>query len=287
MIGLHCCGICLPIFLLAQTFRFRPSGSSSTAPMSFLHEWLLWKSCTLGLPFFSLPSFRRAGWRWAVSGCPCVASRGFSSPPARLGPAGGVDEPLVARSVHASLLLSPRFIRGLGIQELLSCGGLLLPVLSRLVLPPHLYTLGEVMGRERLREFSRLPLPPHLCTLGELVRRVRPPSAAPVRVLPGLPIFGSGGREGSLSPLLVGCLSCAVLLLTLSLCLPCSVRRSGRCGRGSSHCVFPLCGRGAIVGGLPLRWRIYVWVWLVACLPLLREWRTATSQYPWCFVHRP
>ena len=30
-------------------------------------------------PFFSLPSFRRA-----VSGCPCVASRGSSSPPARL-----------------------------------------------------------------------------------------------------------------------------------------------------------------------------------------------------------
>ena len=39
--------------------------------------WLLRKSCTPGLSFFSLPSFRRAGWRWAVSGCPCVASRGF------------------------------------------------------------------------------------------------------------------------------------------------------------------------------------------------------------------
>ena len=63
-------------------------------------------------------------------------------------------EPLVVRSVHAGSLLSPRFIRGLGIQELLSCGGLLLPVLSRLVLPPHLCTLGEVMGRESLRGFS-------------------------------------------------------------------------------------------------------------------------------------
>ena len=31
---------------------------------------------------------------------------------------------------------------------------LLLPVLSRLVLPPHLCTLGEVMGQESLREFS-------------------------------------------------------------------------------------------------------------------------------------
>ena len=32
--------------------------------------------------------------------------------------------------------------------------------------------------------------------------------------------------------------------------------------------------------GLPLRWRIHARVRLVACLPLLREWRTATSQYP-------
>ena len=71
--------------------------------------------------------------------------------PLGFGPAGGVEERLVARSVHASSLLSPRFIRGLGIQALLSCGGLLLPVLSWLVLPPHLCTLGEVMGRESLR----------------------------------------------------------------------------------------------------------------------------------------
>ena len=33
---------------------------------------------------------------------------------------GGGEEPLVARSVRASSLLSPRFIRELGIQELLS-----------------------------------------------------------------------------------------------------------------------------------------------------------------------
>ena len=32
--------------------------------------------------------------------------------------------------------------------------------------------------------------------------------------------------------------------------------------------------------GLPLWRRIHVWVWLVACLPLLQEWQTATSQYP-------
>ena len=32
--------------------------------------------------------------------------------------------------------------------------------------------------------------------------------------------------------------------------------------------------------GLPLRRRIHSRVQLVACLPFLREWRTATSQYP-------
>ena len=71
-------------------------------------------------------------------------------------------------------------------------------------------------------------------------RRMRLPSAAPVRVLPGLPVFGLGGREGSLSPILVEWLSCAVLLLTLSLRLPFSVRRSRRCGRGSSRWLFSL-----------------------------------------------
>ena len=82
-----------------------------------------------------------------------LLSEGFPLP-LDFGPAGGVEEPLVARSVDRSSLLSPRFIHGLGIQELLSCGGLLLPVLSRLALPPQLCTLGEVLGRENLRGLS-------------------------------------------------------------------------------------------------------------------------------------
>ena len=61
---------------------------------------------------------------------PFCASLGFSSPSARLGPVGGVRESLVARSVHASSLLSPRFIRELGRLELLSCGELLLIFMS-------------------------------------------------------------------------------------------------------------------------------------------------------------
>ena len=88
LIGLRRSGKCLPTLFACANFRFHPSGSSSTAPMSFLHECLLRKSCTPGLTFFSLPSFRRAGWGWVVSGCLCVASRGFSSPPARLWSSG-------------------------------------------------------------------------------------------------------------------------------------------------------------------------------------------------------
>ena len=58
------------------------------------------------------------------------ASRGFSSSSARPVPAGGGVEPLVARSVHASSLLSPWFIRGLGMRELLSCSELLMLFMS-------------------------------------------------------------------------------------------------------------------------------------------------------------
>ena len=71
---------------------------------------------------------------------------GFPLLPLDFGRAGGVEEPLVARSVHGSSLLSSRFLRGLEIQELLSGGELLLPVMSRLALPPQLCTLGEVLG---------------------------------------------------------------------------------------------------------------------------------------------
>ena len=123
---------------------------------------------------------------------------GFPLLPLDFGRAGGVEEPLVARSVHGSSLLSPRFLHGLEIQELLSGGELLLPVMPRLALPPQHCTLGEVLGWESFSGAfflcSRLPLPPHLCTLSEVVGRVGRPSAAPVRVLPGLPILGYGSQ---------------------------------------------------------------------------------------------
>ena len=72
------------------------------------------------------------------------ASRGFSSPSARLVPAGGGE---VVHFVRASSLLSPRFIRELGILELLSFSELQL-FYVRLALPPHLCTFDEVMGWE-------------------------------------------------------------------------------------------------------------------------------------------
>ena len=105
LIGLRCSGKCLPTLFACANVRFRPSGFSSTAPMSLLHECLLRKSCTLGLPFFSLPSFCRAGWGWVVSGCPCVASLGFSSPGGNCGGASsrafGTRELASVSSVHS------------------------------------------------------------------------------------------------------------------------------------------------------------------------------------------
>ena len=173
-----------------------------------------------------------------------------------------MEEPLVACSVLASSLLSPRFIRELGVQELLSCCGLLLPFLPQLALPPHLCTLGEVMGRESLRGvFScfRLPHPPYLCMLGEVVRWVRLPSAAPVRVPPWPPDLRLGRPGGYLSLFLVRWLLCAVLLLTLSLRLPCSVWQSRRCGCGSSCWLFSLVRSLAVYGPLAVSQRALLW----------------------------
>ena len=199
MIGLRRSGKCLPTLFACANVRFRPSGFSSTAPMSFLHECLLRKSCTLGLPFFSLPSFSRAGWGCGDSGCPCVASRGFSSPPARLwssGWGGGASGRAFGARELASVSSVPSWTRDSGVapwrRTPATCSA---PVGSP---SSTLHTRqgvgeGEVFGGVL---FSRLPLPPHLCTLSEVVGRVSRPSAAPVRVLPGLPILGLGGQEG-------------------------------------------------------------------------------------------
>ena len=118
LIGLRRSGKCLPTLFACANVRFRPSGYSSTAPMSFLHEYLLRKSCTPGLPFFSLPSFSRAGWGWGGSGFPCVAFRGFSSPPARLwlsGRGGGASGRAFGARELASVSSVPSWTRDSGV----------------------------------------------------------------------------------------------------------------------------------------------------------------------------
>ena len=100
----------------------------------FFMRGLLREFRTPGLPFLQKGGRGEGRSRDALRLLP----EGLPLLPLDFCPVRGVVEPLVARSVHASSLLSPRFIRGLGIQEVLSCGGLLLPDLSRLVLPPHL-----------------------------------------------------------------------------------------------------------------------------------------------------
>ena len=161
-------------------------------------------------PFFSLPPFRRVGFFFFFGGgggCPSVASRGLPLLPLDFCPAGGVEEPLDARSVHASSLLSPRFIRGLGRQELLSCGGLLLPFSVQVGSPSSsLHALqgdgaGESSGAFSVLGCLSCLISAHSARWG--VFRV------PLQLgfLPGFPIFGLGSREGDLSPLLVGWLS--------------------------------------------------------------------------------
>ena len=72
-----------------------------------------------------------------------------------------------------------------------------------------------------------------------------------------------------LSSLLVNWLSCAVLLLTLSLCFPCTVSGRDAVCMDRLVCWLTLCGRCAIVGGLRTAsaftvFALVVSVWLVA-----------------------
>ena len=141
-------------YLLAQIFIFALQALLPLRRCPFYMSTFFGSHAPLVFPFsLSLPSEGRDGGGQSRDAL-VLLPEGFPLLPLDFGPAGGVEDPLVARSVHGSSLLSLRFIRGLGIQELLSCGGLLLPVLSRLVLPPHLCTLGEVLGRENIRGLS-------------------------------------------------------------------------------------------------------------------------------------
>ena len=99
------------------------------------------------------------------------------------GPARGVEEPLVVRSVHASSLLSPRIIRGLGILEALlrwtpaTCS---VPVGSP---SSSLHALQGDGAGESSGTFSVLGCLSHLIS-ARSARRASLPGGAPVRVLP-------------------------------------------------------------------------------------------------------
>ena len=190
----------------------------------FFMRGLLRKFCTTGLPLLLSPFLQKGGRWWGSRDALRLLPEGLPLLPLDFCPAGGVEVPLIARSVHASSLLSPRFIRGLGIEELLSCGGLLLPDLPRLVLPPHLCPHCEVMGRESLWGLFLFSVASPASSLHALRGGEAGVFRVPLQLgfLPGFPIFGLGCREGALSLLLVGWLSWSVLL-TLSLRFPCSV----------------------------------------------------------------
>ena len=223
--------VCLLLCTLTLFANF-----ASTAPMSF--RWLLQKSCLPGLSFVSLPSFRRVGCLWKVSGCPSVLPEGFPLLPIDLVRREGWRSLWSrVRCTQARFCLLGSFVDW-GYR---SC--FLVANSCYFFCPGWLSLLISVRstrfwGRRVFGTFflcSRLSLPPHLCTLDEVVKWVRLPSAAPVRVPPWPPDLRLGRPGGSLSPLLVEWLSFAVLLLMLSLRLPCSVKRSRPCVRGSSR----------------------------------------------------
>ena len=137
--------------MLAQIFVFALQAILSLRRCSFYMSAFFDSHAPMVFPSSpSLPSTGRDGVGGSRDAL-VLLPEGFPLLPLDFGRAGGVEEPLVARLVHGSSLLSPRFLRGLGIQELLPGGELLLPVLSRLALPPQLCTLGEVLGRESFR----------------------------------------------------------------------------------------------------------------------------------------
>ena len=95
---------------------------------------------------FSLPSEGRER-RVGPQDAPCVASRRASSPPARPGPARGVEVLLDASPVLVATSVSSA-PSGAGVPGVARCGGRLLPALPRprSALPSHHCTPCEVMS---------------------------------------------------------------------------------------------------------------------------------------------
>ena len=124
---------------------------------------LLWKPRTLRLlllpPSLQKGGVRRGGLRVHLVLLPVV----LPLLPLAMLRARGVEVCLVALPVHASALLSPLPLWGLGIQERLARGGpLCAPPCLQSALPAHHCTLREVVSRERLRKPAPVLVPPLL-----------------------------------------------------------------------------------------------------------------------------
>ena len=176
----------------------------------FFMQGLLRKSCTPGLPFFSLPSFRRAGWGRAFSGCPCVASRGSSSPPARLWSSergGGASGRSFGAREFASVSLVHSWTGDPGVALLRRTPATRsVPVGSP---SSSLHALQDDGAGESSWAFSVLGCLSRLISARSARWRGGRVFRVPLQLgfLPGFPIFGLGSREGALSPVLVRWLS--------------------------------------------------------------------------------
>ena len=139
LIGLRRSGsVCLLLFTLTLFANF-----ASTAPMSF--RWLLRKSCLPGFSFVSLPSFRRAGCLWKVSGYNWCFPRVFLSFRSTWssGRGGGASGRAFGARKLASVSSVHSWTGDTGVALLWRTPA---TFYVRLVLPPHLCTFDEVMG---------------------------------------------------------------------------------------------------------------------------------------------
>ena len=135
---------------LASANFFRPSGSSSTAPMSFLDDFF----GSLAPRFFpsslSLPSEGRDGGGRSRDAL-VLLPEGFPLLPLNLVQREGWRSLWSRiRCTRACFCLPGSFVDWGSRSCSLAADSCFL-LLSRLALPPHLCTLGEVMGRESLR----------------------------------------------------------------------------------------------------------------------------------------
>ena len=98
-------------YLLAQMFVFALQALLPLRRCPFYMSAFFGSHAPLVFPSsLSLPSEEQDGGGWSRDALE-LRPEGFPLLPLDFGRAGGVEEPLVARSVHGSSLLSPRFIR--------------------------------------------------------------------------------------------------------------------------------------------------------------------------------